>query len=241
MVMYLQTCRTMSVCYSYISVAMSSALRMGLHRSDVSKDLSLVEVEVRKRAFWVLRTMDTYVATLLGLPRTISDEDVNQQMPLEIDDELIMDNEILPMPAGHISIIAATNAHTSLIMILAKIVKYIYSAPNDVNGNSGLCRVDYSRVLELEGDLEGWYQHLTALSTSTSFGVTRYGHRESINARLLTLYQGTIGFEGSILPCSNGAVPAISTPCHSASLGLCTRHEVVCLRLSLHQSCQTGD
>ena len=190
MIMYLQTCRTMSVCYSYISVAMAFALRMGLHRSYVSKDLSLVEVEARKRVFWVLRTVDTYVATLLGLPRTISDEDVNQQMPLEIDDELLMDSEILPMPAGHISIIAATNAHTSLILVLAKIAKYIYSAPNEVNGNSGLCGVDYSRVLELEGDLERWFQHLSALSSSTSFGITRYGYRESITASLLTLCAG---------------------------------------------------
>ena len=190
MIMCLQTCRMISVCYSYISVAMASALRIGLHRSDVSKDLSLVEVEVRKRVFWVLRTMDTYVAILLSLPRTVSDEYVNQQLPLEIDDELIMDSEILPMPAHHISIIAATNAHTSLIMVLAKMVKYIYSAPNDVNGNSGLCRVDYSRVLELEGDLERWFQHFPALSPSTSFGITRYGHRESITASLLTLCAG---------------------------------------------------
>lgn len=130
MIMYLQTCRMMFVCYSYISVAMVSALRMGLHRSDVSNGLSLVEAEIRKRVFWVLRTMDTYVAKLLGLPRTISDEDVNQQMPLEIDDELIMDSEILPMPACHISIMTATNAHSSLIMILAKIVRsMVYHRP----------------------------------------------------------------------------------------------------------------
>ncbi len=68
--------------------------------------------------------------------------------------------------------------------------KLIYSALNDVNGNSGLCRVDYSRVPELEGDLERWFQHLSDLSSSTSFGITRYDHRESITARLLTLCPG---------------------------------------------------
>ena len=147
-----------------------SALGIGLHQSDISKDLSLVEVEIRKRVFWVLRTMDTYVATLLGLPGTISDEDVNQQMPLEIDDELVMDSEILPMPAGHVSTMAATNAHLRLIKVL---VKYLYSAPNEVNGKSGLCRVDYSRVLVLEGDLDRRFQHLPDMSSSTALGMTR--------------------------------------------------------------------
>src|SRR4051812_32855802 len=97
MIIYLQSSGLMHQCYSYISLAIGSAFRMGLHRSILLRFFDPVEQEVRKRTFWVLQTMDTYVATMLGLPKNIRDEDLDQDFPLSIDDEFITSEGIKPV------------------------------------------------------------------------------------------------------------------------------------------------
>src|ERR1700753_1664479 len=88
MILFLQSSAKLSTCYSYIGVALRSALRMGLHRN-FDANFSPIERETRKRVFWVIRKMDTYVGALLGLPHTMSDEDIDQDYPVEVDDEYI--------------------------------------------------------------------------------------------------------------------------------------------------------
>lgn len=158
---YLQSSAMMSACYSYTCVAIASALRMGLHRSQAFKDLTPVENECRKRIFWALRTMDTNVTTMLGLPRTLSDDDIDQELPLEIDDEFLTDQVSQPPAAEpHTSTMAATNAHIRLVMIAAKVAKYIYSNHHGARGQTGSYRVDYAKVIELENDLTKWFDQL---------------------------------------------------------------------------------
>ena len=150
---YLQASAMMSACYSYTCVAIASALRMGLHRSQAPKNMTPVQNECRKRIFWVLRTMDTNITTMLGLPRTLSDEDIDQELPLDIDDESISDHEAHWQPA---------DPHILLVQIVAKVVKYIYNTHPSAKGKTGSYRVDYTKVIELENDLTKWYDQLPA-------------------------------------------------------------------------------
>jgi len=105
--------------------------------------------------------MDTNVTTMLGLPRTLCDEDIDQELPLEIDDESITD-QVLQSPAAepHTSTMAASNAHIRLVMITAKVAKYIYSTHHGARGQTGSYRVDYVKVIELENDLTKWFDQL---------------------------------------------------------------------------------
>ena len=137
---------------------------MGLHRS-VSIAFNPVEREIRKRVFWVIRKMDTYVGALLGLPQILSDDDIDQEMPLEVDDEFITAGEILRMPSGRVSVMAAFNAHTRLVMILSKTAKYIYPikgfarVPQKSNQSYA---VKHERIQEIEQDLQDWMEGLPA-------------------------------------------------------------------------------
>jgi hypothetical protein len=167
MIIFLQSSVRMARCYSLVGLALSSSLRMGLHRS-ITKGFNPVVQETRKRAFWVVRKLDTYVGVLLGLPKTISDDDIDQDMPEEVDDQYITPNGILPMPPGHISIIAATNAHTRLLKIVAKIMRYIYpikGMERGMSGQPGSYAVSLNRVRELERDLRDWKESLPAYLT----------------------------------------------------------------------------
>ena len=161
MIQFLQSSAKLSTCYAYIGVAQRSALRMGLHRS-FNMNFNPIESETRKRLFWVIRKMDIYVGAMLGLPHFLGDEDIDQGFPADVDDEYITETEILPMPEGQISVMAACNAHTRIVHILAKICKYIYpiKGTQSEGANSVTYSVGYSKIRELEQDLQTWLDEL---------------------------------------------------------------------------------
>lgn len=161
MIQFLQSSAKLNTCYAYIGVALRSALRMGLHRS-FNGNFTPIESETRKRIFWVVRRMDTYVGAMLGLPRFLEDDDIDQEWPIEVDDEYITSTEILPMPAGTVSVMAAFNAHTRIVQVLNKICKYVYPIKGTHAGgkNAVTYTVSYSKIRELERDLAQWLDEL---------------------------------------------------------------------------------
>lgn len=165
MIMFLQASANLSTCYSYIGIALRSSLRMGLHRNLIG-NFNPIERETRKRVFWTIRKMDTYVSALLGFPKMLSEEDVDQEFPIEVDDEFITKDGILPMPEGRISLYTASNAHTRLMFTLSKVIKYIYPTKGLDESIHGASRGSYSyaishaRIREVEHDLQDWLDKL---------------------------------------------------------------------------------
>jgi hypothetical protein len=157
MILFMQSSAKLSQCYAYVGVALRSALRMGLHRS-YAGNWDPIEAETRKRVFWVVRKMDIYVGAMLGLPQTLSDDDIDQEFPAEVDDEYITHEGILPMPEGQVSLLTAFNAHTRLVLLLQKIIRKVY--PIKVQNQQGQTdksyTVPFSAIRELESDLEKW-------------------------------------------------------------------------------------
>ncbi|KAI1957177.1 Gypsy retrotransposon integrase-like protein 1 [Ophidiomyces ophidiicola] len=159
MILFLQSSANVSTCYSYIGIALRASLRLGLHRS-VSANFSPVELETRKRVFWVVRSMDVHVSTILGLPWMLSADDIDQELPLGIEDEFITPDGILPVPSGSVSLMAGVNAHIRLSQILLKVTKYIYpvKAANLSSGHTYM--VSHSKIREIERDLQLWKEDL---------------------------------------------------------------------------------
>lgn len=163
MVIFIQSSARMATCYSFVGIALSASVRLGLHRSLPETRFDPIEREVRKRIFWTVRKMDTYVGALLGLPKGIADEDIDQEMPAEVDDEFITREEIRPQPEGIMSGMAAANAHARLLKIMGKMVKYIYPLKGveaSVTGKRFGYSVSYSKVHEIEKDLCIWLDSL---------------------------------------------------------------------------------
>jgi hypothetical protein len=164
MIIFLQSSAKLSVCYAYIGVALRSALRLGLHRF-FDESFTPIEAETRKRVFWVILEMDTYVGTLLGLPHALSDDEIDQGFPAAVDDEYITETGILSMPEDKVSYMAAANAHSTLVQILAKVVRYIYPVKPSRKMDASRYRiklysVSYSKIIELEHDLRSWHDQL---------------------------------------------------------------------------------
>jgi len=166
MILFQQATMKLSACYSTIGIALRSALRMGLHRHLEHDLISPIEQEVRRRVFYVIRQMDIYVSTLLGFPLLLSSEDVDQPYPTEVDDQYIRNDTILTPPPGTPSFFEAFNAHTRLMEILAKIVRFVYPTKGFTQANlspeahNAAYVISYAKIKQVETDLQEWYERL---------------------------------------------------------------------------------
>ncbi|PSS03870.1 fungal-specific transcription factor domain-domain-containing protein [Coniella lustricola] len=168
LILFLQATSNLSGCYSFLGIASRTALRMGLHRHLPQANLTPLESELRKRIFYFIRQMDIYCSALLGFPILLYDDDVDQQLPTEVDDEYITADGIQTPPIGTPgSFFQAFNAHSRLMRILMKVVKYIYPLKGieecTVNSSGqphATYNIDYNRIKEIENDLQAWHEQL---------------------------------------------------------------------------------
>lgn len=164
MTLFLQATASLSTCYTYIGIALRSSLRMGLHRHLQHTRLNPIEDQLRKRIFYVVRQMDIYVSTMLGLPLMLHNDDIDQPFPTEVDDDYVTNQGVVRPPPGSSSFFEAFNAHTRLMDVLAKISKLVY--PTKMPGNVKIewatagNPVSYSKIKAIEADLQGWFERL---------------------------------------------------------------------------------
>ncbi|CDO95548.1 unnamed protein product [Kluyveromyces dobzhanskii CBS 2104] len=157
--LFLQCSARLSTSYSYIGVAMRSALREGLHRKlepDPSKKkTNFIEIEMRKRLFYTIYKMDIYINTMLGLPRTISSRDFDQELPLELNDDYITEDAVYPDEQGDVlSSAGIANQHTKILMILDQIMADLYPIKKTNN------LISHQMVTNLELKLRQWLDQL---------------------------------------------------------------------------------
>ncbi|KAK0621332.1 fungal-specific transcription factor domain-containing protein [Bombardia bombarda] len=165
MILFLQATSNISGCYAFLGIALRSSLRMGLHRHLTHAKITPIEDETRRRVFYVVRQIDTYVSAILGFPMLLHDEDVDQPAPTEVDDEYITKDAILTPPPGTPSFFQAFNAHKKLMTMLAKVIKYIYplkGVEDCVKGQrpNATYMISYARIKEMERELVEWYEEL---------------------------------------------------------------------------------
>lgn len=159
MVLYLQSSSRLSTCYTYVGILTRNASRMGLHRSLAASTFNPIEHQIRKRVFWTIIKMDIYVGALLGLPMGIDQDEMDQDLAYEVDDEYITSDSISPQPPGKMSLMCACNAHTRLVIILKKTMRYVYPITHNLDSTSSGDKgymVSFAKVREIEKDLEEW-------------------------------------------------------------------------------------
>lgn len=164
MINFLQSSANLSTCYSYIGIALRSALRMGLHRN-LKANFNPIDREIRRRVFWAIRRMDIYVSALLGFPVMLSLDDIDQDFPIEVDDKYITKDTVLSTPPNSFSLLAAgSNAHTRLMFILATVIQDIYpikGVESSMNGSGNASyAISHAKITAIEQDLAQWLDKL---------------------------------------------------------------------------------
>jgi hypothetical protein len=160
MVMFLQSSGRLSACHSYLSVAIASSMRLGVHSSTPLGQADMVREETRKRIIWELYTMETYVTAMLGLPKLLNQEYIHQDLPSEVE----VYGNVAAEPRAHLSDLdpdlVASNSHTELLLIMSKIIRDIYPVDASVQGKNGRYQVQYKAVAGIERSLAEWHSTL---------------------------------------------------------------------------------
>lgn len=168
MIMYLQCSARLSTCYSYIGIALRSAIKEGLHRNlsvfqNSKRKLDPIEVDTRKRLFYTIYKMDIYINSLLGLPRSLAEDEFDQEFPEELDDENITHETYeYANQQGRLSSSGCANHHTKLLFILSDIVKELYpiKLKKSSSDNDQSLEDTHSKVTRLELELKNWLDQL---------------------------------------------------------------------------------
>jgi len=74
--------------WTYIGLAMRTCIDLGLHRRTPVNKYSILELEMRKRIFWTCYCLDRQISIILGRPFSISDQDIDAELPLDIDESV---------------------------------------------------------------------------------------------------------------------------------------------------------
>lgn len=151
--LFLQCSARLSTCYSYIGIALRSALRQGLHKKLETK-CDNIKAECKKRLFWTIYKMEIYVNSMLALPNSINECDIDAELPLDIDDSNIDYETIIPQVPGKLSSCGINNSHTKLILILNHIVQNLYKSSNPLFDTS------IEKMKNLENELKVWLYEL---------------------------------------------------------------------------------
>ncbi|KAG9233542.1 fungal-specific transcription factor domain-containing protein [Amylocarpus encephaloides] len=79
-------------------MTLSLSLELGLHRStkrwSPKSATNPLDIEMRKRIFWTLLTINVTLSGKLGRPMTLNAEDFDVEIPMEVDDDLLSDQGI---------------------------------------------------------------------------------------------------------------------------------------------------
>lgn len=89
---YLLTQSRVNHCWRTFGTASQLALATGLNRSSRS-GISGAEHECRRRTFWCAYTLDVHLSVVLGRPQLFHDDDIDIELPTDVEDENIGEGE----------------------------------------------------------------------------------------------------------------------------------------------------
>lgn len=156
--LFLLTTNRSSTCYTYLCTSLSIAVRMGLHRS-LKTNQDLISQEISKRLFWALWLLVNDVSSCCGMPRLLSDSDIDQEFPREANDVYITSRKLSMQPQSEICYISGANASYRLHMIRDKVTRQMYPVKplgHDQLHDSTAHAANLEKVRETEDDLKKW-------------------------------------------------------------------------------------
>ncbi|TBU33907.1 fungal-specific transcription factor domain-containing protein [Dichomitus squalens] len=148
----------------YLSVGVLKAQDVGAHRRKIYGRRPTVEEELWKRAYWHLVAFDRIGSMLIGRPCCSREEDLDLDLPLEVDDEY-WENEdpelAFRQPEGKPSLVSGFVQWIKLSHVVAYALKTLYT-PGKAKAALGLTGTDWKEqsVQKLNDALLKWLEEL---------------------------------------------------------------------------------
>ncbi|KAJ5455676.1 uncharacterized protein N7458_003940 [Penicillium daleae] len=132
-VLYLLSTSRVNQAWYNFGTTVQLVMSLGLHRKQTrprafaSIASSVVASECSKRVLWCSFTLDEYLSLILGRPRLLREEDIDQEYPALINDE-VLDNKPRQRPALQRNcLMDASVCHAKISRILARASRDLYS------------------------------------------------------------------------------------------------------------------
>ncbi|KAF4552201.1 Fungal specific transcription factor domain-containing protein 3 [Elsinoe fawcettii] len=121
---YLQKCDRPNTAYNYVGLAGRMAIGLGLHRNSPEQDsYSKLQLELRRRVFWTLFSLESGFSVTTGRPALIEEAAADLPLPANVDDKDLSFSDLVdrqtaqsPMIAQSQLSIIANRLHRDLIM-----------------------------------------------------------------------------------------------------------------------------
>lgn len=125
--LYLLSTFRMNACRFCFSFTVTIITSLGIHRkqSTNSHKIESVEAESRKRVLWCAYVLDGYLSVMLGRPRILHDQDVDQPYPSNIDDLDLVSSELVE-DLPHHGNLEAFIGHANLAKLMARTNDILY-------------------------------------------------------------------------------------------------------------------
>ena len=169
--LFLMSTARIATAHTYIGLAVSNAMKLGLHSSAPSKLISFSELEqdMRGRVFWTIVQLDMYMASVLGLPALINREKLDNWKPKIAEDEIQRLRDA--QNPGPNLILAASAKHHELLSIISKANAILYPRPAHTSKEGikpSTILVKSSKIKEIEHEYRQWRKSVpSALSSDT--------------------------------------------------------------------------
>ncbi|KAI1846693.1 hypothetical protein JX265_009004 [Neoarthrinium moseri] len=155
--------------WTYVRAAMQLCIELGLHRRP-RRQVSSVEGEMHKRRFWTTYFLDRDISIAIGRPPSISDHDIDADLPLDINEDTRSD-DIVRQAAIHVSNIPSNPATTLTSFIHRLRLKRIESEIQHV-----VYRVDQSEKVT-DATIRSFLDQLNLWNDSIPFEARNFAHQ----------------------------------------------------------------
>lgn len=134
MVLYLLSSSRMNKAWFTFGTMVQLLMTLGLHRrrkpvrtaSSSMSNAQRVQHECQKRILWCSFTLDKYLSLMLGRPRLLQEDDIDQEFPSPLNDEDLVWNEGFKPKPTRDTVMFAPVAHARLAQVLARAAKELY-------------------------------------------------------------------------------------------------------------------
>ncbi|CZR68623.1 uncharacterized protein PAC_18522 [Phialocephala subalpina] len=130
--LYLLTCSRLNHCWSLFGTTARLIQALGLHRKstkfdgDPSVPVNYVDAECKKRLFWCAYNLDKYLSAVLGRPGIFNDEDIDQELPLVVDDQNLSPSSRGFPNGGSYCMMIAPIAHIKQVTVQCLTQQFVY-------------------------------------------------------------------------------------------------------------------
>ena len=168
-ILFLIATARLSTAHTYIGLAFTSAMKMGLHTTASGAEFKTYELNMRTRVFSAILRSDLYVSAVLGLPPLIGDREIGAAR--ERDRILINEDHRQSMtPPIHTAFqLEATAKHLDILIVVSDTIKTLYHSQPVVQKAAAkqVLIISNKTIDTLENNFRAWRASLESLFRRT--------------------------------------------------------------------------